>query len=112
MNQQHGLRIMYALFLLNVIVIAWQDIKADASPIGWPRPSRFVGLAVAFSLLSVVAEVAAAELAAVLAAGLTLGLVMNTFSQSNTSGTASGSQSGTVNASQPSSTGLTGSIQV
>lgn len=105
MSHTRGLRILYALFLVNMAVITWQEIKLSASPIGWPRPSRYVGLAVAFSVLGVFAEVASSELAAVVGAGLTIALVIKTVQ--------SGNSQGTVTApNQPTQTGITGTVQV
>jgi hypothetical protein len=109
MNQQRGIRILYTMFLIDLIVISWQEIKGSASPIGWPRPQRYVGLTIAFSLLAVLAELASSELAAVIGAGLSMGLVINVVqNQSGSSG--QGTSNG--NAPIPSGTGLTGSIPV
>jgi hypothetical protein len=109
MNNQRGLRILQALFFVNLAVISWQEIKSPQSPIGWPRPSRFVGLGIAFSLLAVFSEIVSAELAAVIGAGLTIGLAINVVQ--NPEG--SSGQGTTVSATQPvSGTGLTGTLQV
>jgi len=109
MNQQRGLRILATLFFLNLAIISWQEIKSPQSPIGWPRPSRFVGLGLVFSLLAVLAETVSAELAAAVAGGLTLGLIIHTVQN----GTTSSGQGTAVSTSQPvSGTGLTGSIPV
>jgi hypothetical protein len=113
MNSQKGLRILYALFFLNLAIISWQEIKQSKSPIGWPRPQRFVGLAVAFSMLAILAEIATAELAAVIGAGLTLGILMNSFT-AQTAGATVGNlgSSSTGAATPPTGAGLTGTIQV
>jgi len=109
MSQARGLRILYALFFLNIAIISWQEIKSGQSPIGWPRPQRFVGLAVAFSMLAILAEIAAAELSAVIGAGLTIGLIINNVG--NQAGKGIGDLGST--ASTPATgTGLSGTIQV
>lgn len=80
MNSSKGLRILTSLFFLNLVMISWFDLKANKtnslSPIGWPRPSRFLGLGISFSLLAILAETFSAELAAVIGAGLSIGLIM------------------------------------
>lgn len=112
MTSQKGLRILYTLFFLNLAVISWQEIKQSQSPIGWPRPQRFVGLAVAFSMLAILAEVATAELAAVIGAGVTLGMLMNSFNAQTTSSSGGTVAASTGSGGTTSGTGLTGTIQV
>lgn len=110
MNQQRGIRILYTLFLIDLVVISWQEIKGSASPIGWPRPQRYVGLTIAFSLLAVLAEIASSELAAVIGAGLSMGLFIN--AAQNSAENSAGQGAGNGNAPLPTGTGLTGSVQV
>lgn len=110
MSDQRGLRILSALFFLSLIIISWQEIKLSASPIGWPRPQRFIGITVVFALLGFFADIASAELAAVIGAGLTMGLIINVVQnpvQNAASGIGGGASSGST-----STTGPTGSIQV
>lgn len=113
MNSQRAIKIIYSFFLLNLVIISWQEIKGSQSPIGWPRPQRFVGLAVVFTLLSVLSEMTA-ELAAVMSGGMTLGLLMsNTGNTASTQGGGGGHVFGIPAIySQPNSNGLSGSVQV
>jgi hypothetical protein len=107
MNQLRGIRILSALFILDMIIISWQEIKSSQSPIGWPRPSRYVGLTVCFALLAFFAEIASSELAAVIGAGLSMGLIINVVQNPVSSG-----QGAVSTQNAPSPTGLSGSIQV
>jgi hypothetical protein len=113
MTSDRSLRIIYALFLLDIIIISWEEIKLAESPIGWPRPSRYVGVGVAFSMLALFADFVSAELAAVIGAGLTVGLVMNHYLNPNQElGENNLWNDITGSYSTPGSTGLSGSVQV
>jgi hypothetical protein len=108
MNSQRGARIISMLFLLDLFIITWSELKPgnnNPSPIGWPRPARYVGLGVAFALLGAFGELANAELAAVVAAGLSMALIIRTV-QSGSTSTASGGQV------SPPTGPITGTLQV
>lgn len=96
MGKGKGLRILSTLFLVNLAIITWSELKSsNPSPIGWPRPSRYLGLGVAFSLLGIFSEIASSELAAVIGAGLTVGLIIQNVNSSASSNNAAAPQNTT-----------------
>jgi len=89
MQTGKGLRILAAAFIAAMGIVTWQELKSSAndSPIGWPRPSRYLGVAIVYAMLGFLAEILSGELAAVLGVGMLFGLLM----QSSASNAGNGS---------------------
>lgn len=75
-----GRAAIFAAFLGAVAIITWRDFtnRDPDWPLPVPPPYRYVGAAVAFGMLSLVAEFVNEKVPAVLAMGLLVGLGFQT----------------------------------
>lgn len=113
MSHDRGSRILAMLFLVNLFIITWAELKpgnSNPSPIGWPRPARYLALGIAFTVLAGFGEIASTELAAVIGAGLTIGLIIQTVQTG--SNTQSVPPSGGVTSTAQPTSPVTGTLQV
>jgi hypothetical protein len=78
-----GRAAIFAAFLGAVAIITWRDFtdRDPDWPLPVPPPYRYVGAAVAFGMLSLVAEFVNEKVPAVLAMGLLVGLGFQTAQQ-------------------------------
>lgn len=78
----NGKEVITGGFLVALVVGTYQEVVSpkENNPIPpMPEPTRYVGIAITYSMLGLLAQFVDEKLAGVLAGGLTLGLLMNTF---------------------------------